>query len=114
MNIIEKTFNRPLRGADLLYMIAAVIIWELLWHLLFKRILCKFKQSSSFARELLDMGGLVILGIAIFLCFIVILLIASIQIIIFEGWKLIFPISFFWSAVGIGAFFFIRAMIRKR
>lgn len=97
-------WNSPL---DLNIVLKVVIIWFFLWFTVIKKLLRKAPESS-FWYELSEIGGAGVLGIIIFLSIPISLLVASIQIVLYAGIKMIFPLSVFW-----GLIFFIVIKIIK-
>ena len=114
MNIIEQKLNRPFRAIDILYILIALVIWFIVWHL----IIVKLFGNCSFIRELMDYGPILApiasSGILIFLSLFVILFIASIQAVLLYRAKitLILLLLLFWSGV-IAFFVFLIRHIRK-
>ena len=113
LNIIEQTLNHHITGKEFILLVISAIIWEIIYLCIIKKILYKFYPSSDFATALIEIGGFGILGIALFIAILVILLIASVQLVI-SNWIAIFPCILFWGLIGTLAFLFIRAMIRKK
>ena len=112
MNIIEQTLNRPFRAIDILYILIALVIWFIVWHL----IIVKLFNKCYFISGLMDEGPirapLASFGLLLMLCVLVILFIASIQAALLYGAKMILALLLFWGGI-ITFFVFLIRRIRK-
>ena len=106
MSIIEWLNSNIDAGDAIIYGLIALVIWFILWHLL----ISKLHKKSNIINDLVEMGpisgALASLSIVVFLAFIALLFVASIQITIEFGVKMIFPLLLFWGAI-IALFIFI-------
>ena len=96
---------------DVLYALVAFIVWFILWHLI-NFITSKVLKKCDINYDLMGMGPFLApiasFGIAIFLSLIILLFVASIQVTIEYGIKLLFPILIFWGGFIAFAVFFIK------
>ena len=112
MNIIEQTLNRPFRAVDILYILIALVIWFIVWHL----IIVKLFNKCNFISGLMDEGPirapLISFCLLIMLCIFVVLFIASIQAALLYGAKMILVLLLFWGGL-IALFVLLIRHIRK-
>lgn len=106
MNIIEWLNTTVDAGDAIIFALIAFPVWFILWHLL----ISKLHKNSNIINDLVEigpiLGALASLSIVVFLAFIALLFVASIQAIIEFGVKMIFPLLLFWGAI-IALFIFI-------
>ena len=111
-NII-KWLNENFDAGDVLvYGLIAFIVWFTFWKLVLGRILYKC-DCNSLGYALFELGAGGIFGIFLFLLILVILFIVSFQAVIVYGFKMIFPLLFFWGIVIAFFVFVIRYLIKK-
>lgn len=112
MNIIEQTLNSPFELSDILYILIAFVIWFILWHLIISKLFKKY----TIIYELMDYGPILApiasFGILLFFSVIAILFIASIQVVLTIGAKMIFPLLIFGGGI-ITFFVFLIRHIKK-
>ena len=108
MNIIE-ILNEPLDLKEcILYALSVLILWYIIWHLIIVKLFSKCKLVSDLMQEgpiLAPLGSLLIL---LFLSFLVILFIGSIQAVFAIGAKILFRLLIFWGGVVVFFIFLIK------
>lgn len=83
-------------GDGLVYGLIALVAWFILWKLLLGRLLEKC-ACKSFGYALFELGAGGTFLVIFFLLFIAVLFITSIQAVIIDGLKIVFPLLFFWE-----------------
>ena len=112
MNIIEWINTQFDAGDAILGGLITLAIWFMLWKLFLGRLLEKC-NCGSFGHAIYELGAGGSWCVLMFLIFIAVLFIASIQAAIAYGLKMIFVLLLFWSAI-ITLFVFIIKYIRSK
>ena len=111
-NIIEWLNS----GFDISYVLIAFVIWAILWNLI-NIVTSKILKKYDLNYDLLNMGPIlgtiVSFGIAIFLSLVILLFVASIQITIDYGVKLLIPLIIFWGGFTAFVIFFVKKFNKK-
>ena len=100
---------------DISYVLIAFVIWAILWNLInivTSKILKKYDLNYDFLNMGPILGSIASFGIAVSLSLVILLIVASIQIAIDYGAKMIFPCLVFWGGI-ITFFVFLIKKLRK-
>ena len=98
MNILEYINTHYDAGDAIMYGIFAFVIWFVFWKLIISKLLGKCKVGSI-GHGFLELGVGATFLILIFLLFLIVLFVASIQAVIEYGYKMIFALIAFWGIV---------------
>ena len=112
-NIIDFLNSSVDAGDVLIISIIALAVWVILWHLVFYRFLKRCKVTS-FWYAMYQLGAVGTFSILIFLSFIAILLIASIQAVLHYGAILLLPLIVFWGGLIAVATLIIRHIRKEK
>lgn len=115
MSVIDW-LNSGFDITDAIYFFIAFVIWAILWNVVnifTSRIFKKIDLNYDIFNMGPVLGTLSSFSIAMFIFFLILLAVASVQGIISHGIKLIFPFLIFWGVIILFFVYLIKYLIKK-